>query len=119
MTSAGASVNVLLMKKTSFRLWLVNLPALILLFFFSFTPSLSWANGTESTWGANCSSTPATNLNQMQISQFVVYTGTGYGYVTGTAPWLPMNSIGGNAAINIAGIPAGATIIAAFLEEVY
>lgn len=79
----------------------------------------SWAQtGTETTWAANCSTTPATNLNQMQISQFVNYVGTGYGYVAATASWLPTNSAGGNASVVVAGIPPGATIVAAYLEGV-
>src|SRR6185369_8899447 len=64
------------------------------------------------------SSTPATHTNQMQISQYAVYSGPGYGYASGTGPWLPFNSGAGSAVINLSGIPAGATIKAAFLETV-
>jgi len=82
------------------------------------TPNPGGVNSTQC--ASNCSTTPSTCMNTEDISQFVSYTGLGYGYVaastgftfTGTFPYPTTGSL------TVAGIPAGATIVAAYLDMV-
>jgi hypothetical protein len=76
------------------------------------TPSLQCAS--------NCSATPSTCTNQEDISQFVSYTGYGYGLCSASTafplPAGPPNPSTGS--LTLSCIPGGATIVAAYLDMV-
>jgi len=87
--------------------------------FFLSTSNL-FAQASSSQCASNCSSTPSNCTNQEDISQFVSYSGLGYGYVSASTafplPDGPPNPTTGS--LTVAGIPAGATIVSAFLDMV-
>ncbi len=87
-----------------------------------FAPTGLLANGTPTNFAPNCSvgtGSVSTHENQMQLSQYGIWTGKGYGYTSATASWAPYNSGGGSAAINLGGVPgAPSVVVAAYLETV-
>ncbi len=97
----------------------IGFAALVLSLFVSATQS-SFAQ-SSSQCASNCSTSAATGCtNHEDISQYVSYTGVGYGYVQGSTAFtfkgtFPYPSSG---SLSYPGIPGGATIVAAYLDMV-
>jgi hypothetical protein len=68
----------------------------------------------------DCSSSSAvTTLNNMQMSQYAMYSGLGYGYTAATTSFPYSGSVvPTSGSVAVSGIPASATIVKAFLEVV-